>query len=154
MSDLVEYYPHTNKPFKIPGRSLLTEEEARELALTILDELGADLTFAQYGESAQETAIYPDDGMVAGVPTGIIYTGFGLGGEAGEVQEKVKKAMRENDEQAYLDQLRDEMGDVLWYWAMLCYELGLDTDDVAHRNLEKLLDRYERGELTGQGDYR
>ena len=47
-----------------------------------------------------------------------------------------------------------ELGDVLWYVAQLATELGLDLDDVAEANLEKLLSRQRRGVLSGSGDDR
>ena len=50
--------------------------------------------------------------------------------------------------------LKDEVGDVLWYLANLCTDLGLSLDDVAEGNLAKLQDRLERDVLQGDGDNR
>ena len=47
-----------------------------------------------------------------------------------------------------------ELGDVLWYVAQLATELDLDLDEIAARNLEKLLSRQRRGVLSGSGDDR
>jgi len=47
-----------------------------------------------------------------------------------------------------------ELGDVLWYLAQLATELGLDLDNIAQNNLDKLLSRQERGQLHGSGDNR
>ncbi|MCW3068345.1 MAG: hypothetical protein JWL67_970 [Solirubrobacterales bacterium] len=47
-----------------------------------------------------------------------------------------------------------ELGDVLWYVAQIASELGLDLDQVAEANLEKLLSRQRRGVLSGSGDER
>lgn len=115
--------------------------------------MSEDFTFDEYQEATKKTADYPSGDVLAGVNAEVIYTGLGVSGEAGEVTEKIKKAMREGEDE-YLDQLEDELGDVLWYIARLCDELGLNMGDVAENNIEKLLDRQERGVIKGQGDNR
>ena len=47
-----------------------------------------------------------------------------------------------------------ELGDVLWYVAQLASELGLELDQIAQVNLDKLLSRQHRGVLSGSGDER
>lgn len=121
------------------------------------------MDFDTYQEATEQTAIYPQSPLVIerdGEPlsptttdTGVLYTALGLTGEAGECGEKVKKHLREGDEE-YLDDLEDELGDVLWYLARLAAELDVSLDDIAERNLDKLLDRQERDALEGEGDDR
>ena len=85
------------------------------------------------------------------------YMTLGLVGEAGEVANKVKKILRGDyaaDDPELVATLRDEIGDCLWYVAGLVDVLGLELDDVAQRNLEKLADRKERGVIKGNGDLR
>ena len=82
---------------------------------------------------------------------------FGLVGEAGEMADKVKKWIR--DDQADWDKLdkqmmMDELGDVLWYVATLADTLGYKFDEVAQHNLKKLSSRKNRGKLNGAGDNR
>lgn len=110
-------------------------------------------SFDEYQEKTEETAIYPDEGDVFGVPVGVLYTALGLSGEAGEVAEKVKKAIREEDP-SYLENLTDELGDVQWYLARLADELDESLDRIARRNIEKLSDRQDRDVLSGEGDNR
>ena len=86
-----------------------------------------------------------------------IYPALGLAGEAGEVLEKLKKAIR--DKQGYISEsdlllIKKELGDVLWYVATLSSELGLSLDDVATTNLNKVKDRKRRGTTSGSGDER
>ena len=83
----------------------------------------------------------------------IHFLALGVAGESGELAEKVKKYKREDDE-AYLDELEAEIGDVLWYLARLAAELDVQLSDVASDNIDKLLDRDSRDQISGQGDDR
>jgi NTP pyrophosphatase (non-canonical NTP hydrolase) len=107
--------------------------------------------FSEYQRLSRETAIYPDLG------NNIVYPALGLCGEAGETAEKVKKAIR--DDGGTLTEERRaaigaELGDVLWYAAQLATEAGLDLEELAEANLEKLLSRQRRSVLHGSGDTR
>ena len=53
-----------------------------------------------------------------------------------------------------LEELKKELGDVLWYVAQLATELGLSLRDIAGANIEKLRSRMDRGKLGGSGDNR
>jgi NTP pyrophosphatase (non-canonical NTP hydrolase) len=69
---------------------------------------------------------------------------MGLGGEAGETLEVIKKHLyhgRELD----LEALEAELGDVLWYLSALASHLGLSLEDVARNNIEKLERRHPDG---------
>ncbi|GMU21932.1 MAG: hypothetical protein AMXMBFR13_20200 [Phycisphaerae bacterium] len=109
------------------------------------------MTFDEYQHASRQTAQYPDMGRNLYYPT------LGLAGEAGEVAEKIKKLMR--DESGVLSDerrqaLKKELGDVLWYVAALCSEMGLSMDEVAEHNVAKLRDRKQRGAIQGSGDNR
>ena len=105
----------------------------------------------KYQTEALKTAVYPNMG------SNFPYPALGLAGEAGEVADKLKKVIRDNDG-ILTDPVRDavakELGDVLWYVSVLAYELDYDLETIAGNNLAKLASRQERGVLTGSGDNR
>jgi NTP pyrophosphatase (non-canonical NTP hydrolase) len=74
----------------------------------------------------------------------LTYTALGLTGESGEVAELIKKAFYHGHE-LDRDALSKEMGDVLWYLAVMADGLGLSLDDIAAENIEKLRVRYPEG---------
>jgi NTP pyrophosphatase (non-canonical NTP hydrolase) len=87
----------------------------------------------------------------------LAYPALGLAGEAGEVAEHAKKAIRDDAGVVTEERRRamaKELGDVLWYVSQLASELGLELDEIARANLEKLLSRQHRGVLSGSGDER
>jgi NTP pyrophosphatase (non-canonical NTP hydrolase) len=67
------------------------------------------------------------------------YASLGLCGEAGELANKVKRI--HHHKMVEISDLVDELGDVLWYCAAMAYEIGMELDDVAKLNLQKLADR-------------
>lgn len=110
------------------------------------------MDFNAYQQGALDTAEFPPEYKV-------IYPALGLAGEAGEVMEKIKKQLRDRGGIGMLtehdvDALKKELGDVLWYVAVLSNDLGLDLESVAVANLEKLASRKQRGKLGGSGDNR
>ncbi|NCV03716.1 MAG: hypothetical protein EBV46_04600, partial [Burkholderiaceae bacterium] len=48
----------------------------------------------------------------------------------------------------------DELGDVLWYCAMIADELNITLGYAAERNISKLEDRQNRNVIGGSGDNR
>lgn len=50
--------------------------------------------------------------------------------------------------------IADELGDVLWFVAMMARRLGFSLEEVMRRNLDKLADRQARGVIVGDGDKR
>lgn len=90
-------------------------------------------------------------------PNELLHLVLGLVGESGEIAEKLKKWIRdhESDERKIDRQdIAEELGDVLWYLAVLADYLDLDLDDIAQSNLAKLASRQARGVLGGAGDHR
>lgn len=109
------------------------------------------MNFEDYQTRAMSTAIYPNRG------NNLVYPVLGLNGEAGEIAEKLKKIIRDSGGELSPESrkaLSKELGDVLWYVAACCDELGLRMDSVASDNIAKLASRKERGQLSGSGDNR
>lgn len=104
------------------------------------------MEFNEYQELARTTAIYPKQYMT-------VYPALGLAGETGEVCEKIKKHIRDNN---VLDKedLTKELGDVLWYLSNLASDLDISLNDVAQKNYDKLKSRMERNVIHGSGDNR
>lgn len=134
--------------------------------------LNNDVTsnFDEYQRIATQSAIYPGKGT----PFGLMYAALGLA-EAGEVQNKVKKAFRDDGVISFTgsdfdtglatveygelpperrEQIIKELGGALWYIAAVCNEIGVTMSAVALANLEELCSRGERGTLQGDGDNR
>lgn len=82
---------------------------------------------------------------------------LGLVGEAGEVSEIFKKLIRDNSSDENLidrTRLKKELGDVLWYIAVLADYLELELEDIASSNIAKLADRQRRNVIGGSGNDR
>ena len=103
-----------------------------------------------YQKVALTTAIYPRE-------QAIIYPTLGLAGEAGEVANKVKKIIRDGSDskdEKLVSEIKAEIGDCLWYIAVLANDFDIKLSDIASANLEKLEKRKEKGTIHGSGDDR
>lgn len=110
------------------------------------------MDFRQYEIEAGKTAIYP--GVGSGSLSAISYCALGLTGEAGEVANKVKKLLRDQDTPEARKAILDEVGDILWYASRLAAELDASLLLVADRNIEKLNRRRRNNTVRGSGDNR
>lgn len=102
------------------------------------------MKFKDYVKKAEDTAVFDKT-------TGHAYLAMGLAGEAGEVLEHFKKSIRNGFrngradlDPARLDSVKDELGDVIWYWVVLVKHLGLDPEDIFQGNIDKLTERYKK----------
>lgn len=109
------------------------------------------MELSEYQAMSRATAVYPNAG------DDLLYPTLGLCGEAGEVAEKIKKMIRDDDG-VLTDERRaalsKELGDVLWYLAQIATEADLQLDTIAEANIEKLSSRQRRNVLQGSGDDR
>ena len=126
------------------------EEEARKYMQDklFIDEL---ITPDKYENLAGQTAIFPKEKALE-------YLALGMTSEAGEVAGKVKKLIRDGEDKEGFEMkklaIASEIGDVIWYCAMMAKEVGVPLNDIMKENLKKLHGRKERGTLQGSGDER
>ncbi len=109
------------------------------------------MNFDEYQEKSKKTAKYPNAGK------NWVYPMLGLCGETGEVAEKMKKVLRDcggKIDEMKKEEIKKELGDVLWYISQIATELELSLDDIAVNNIKKLCIRMKRGKLKGNGDNR
>jgi len=103
-----------------------------------------------YQQVAKTTAIYPRE-------QAIIYPTLGLTGEAGEVANKVKKIIRDGSnskDEKLVSEIKAEIGDCLWYIAVLADDFNIKLSDIASANIEKLALRQKNNTIHGSGDDR
>lgn len=110
------------------------------------------MTLNEYQQQALTTALFSGDAV-----RDLCHWALGVAGEAGEVADKVKKVLRDAD--AVLSpedktEIAKELGDVLWYIAVMAQELGVSLEDVGDQNITKLRSRQARGVIGGSGDNR
>lgn len=104
-----------------------------------------------YQKLAKRTAAPKDK------PDEIFHLLLGLIGETGEIAEKSKKIVRDHKSDFSkfdLADLKKELGDVLWYVALLADYFDIPLEEVGRANIEKLASRLARGKISGSGDNR
>lgn len=103
------------------------------------------------------TTLLGEHAISKDMPAVLVSQVFGLVGESGEVAEKFKKLIRDSggkisDEDKA--EILKELGDILWYVNSVSHLLGSSLEEVAQKNLDKVLSRKARGVTTGSGDNR
>ena len=114
-----------------------------------------------YQDEAYKTAItYEGKGVMH-----FVYPVVKLAGETGEFCDKVGKYLRNGGEpesvqdaavvlNQHKQELKAELGDILWYIACFCTRMGFRMEDVLYQNLAKIRDRAERNVIKSEGDNR
>ena len=74
---------------------------------------------------------------------------LGLNGEAGQVADYWKKVKYHNHKMDN-DTMIKQLGDVLWYIALLCDALDTNISDVMEKNIIKLKTRYPNGKFESE----
>jgi NTP pyrophosphatase (non-canonical NTP hydrolase) len=113
------------------------------------------MTFDEYQKQALKTA-YIDPAHKDTLMDKTIWA-MGVAGEAGEVVEKWKKMVAYNKGEItdeFIADMKKELGDIVWYVAVLANSLGLSFEEVIELNVKKLQDRQKRNVIRGVGDNR
>lgn len=66
---------------------------------------------------------------------------YGLVTETGEIMDQLKRSKVYNTPFDKVN-IVEELGDIMWYMAILCDEVGLSFEELWDRNIEKLKARY------------
>lgn len=76
-------------------------------------------------------------------PTGLTVSLLGLSGEVGDLHTSQKKRVRDHVTPSSAPEADTEaIGDILWYLAITAARLGVDLDEAATANLQKITDRW------------
>jgi len=75
---------------------------------------------------------------------GVFNACLGLSGEVGELNDMIKKWIFHGHDLDYSD-VEKEIGDVMWYVAMMCESFGFNLAEIAQKNINKLIERYPEG---------
>jgi NTP pyrophosphatase (non-canonical NTP hydrolase) len=73
----------------------------------------------------------------------ILTWGLGITGEAGDVASCIKKTFIHNNDKK--DGIRENIGDTLWYTAMICNFFNWSLQEILDENIAKLKERYPKG---------
>lgn len=70
--------------------------------------------------------------------------GMGLSGEVGELVNIIKKKIY-HQHNIDLKDIKEEIGDILWYLSNIANEYKIDLTEVMQENIDKLQKRYPKG---------
>ncbi|HYX20452.1 MAG TPA: nucleoside triphosphate pyrophosphohydrolase family protein [Thermoanaerobaculia bacterium] len=102
----------------------------------------APVSFDEYQVAADRTRAHDLSHRDA-----LAMVGLGIAGEGGECADHLKKHLF-HGHPLDKDKLKKEIGDVMWYLAILAQEIGLSFSEVAEANVAKLRARYPEGFTT------
>ena len=70
--------------------------------------------------------------------------GLGISGEAGDIASCIKKLVFHKNE-SIKDGIKENLGDAMWYAAMICNSLDWSFEEILNDNIKKLKSRYPQG---------
>lgn len=100
-----------------------------------------------------ENVIDCNDNLMICDVGGILNACLGLSGEVGEFNDMIKKWIF-HEKECDIKHLKKELGDIMWYIAMMCHSLNWDMDEIMQMNIDKLKARYPEGFDTDRANNR
>jgi NTP pyrophosphatase (non-canonical NTP hydrolase) len=97
-----------------------------------------EISLREYQSLCQKTAKGFDDKKTA-----LSNWGLGVAGEAGDLAGCIKKTLFHGNDQTL--GIRENIGDTMWYLAMICNTMDWNLEDILKENIEKLKARYPQG---------
>lgn len=97
------------------------------------------------------------DGFALPTARGMMYLIPGLAAEAGEVCGVHAKFLRDGpfrDNSKLREDMAKELGDCLWFIAVIAKQFDIPLAVIAEMNIRKLQDRFDRNKIGGSGDDR
>ena len=123
----------------------MTGKEYQKLAMRTNDGKGTERlevkVWENYYQDKDDNMLLERDGKDIG---GVFNACLGLSGEVGELNDMIKKWVF-HEKPLDEEHAKKEMGDVMWYVAMMCYSFGWDLDEIMQMNVDKLKARYPKG---------
>jgi NTP pyrophosphatase (non-canonical NTP hydrolase) len=83
-----------------------------------------------------------------------MYAVLNLPGEVGELCSLLAKARRDGRKFDYEQNIKKELGDIMWSVAIIALDNGFTLQDVIDGNVSKISKRKVEGTLHGSGDNR
>lgn len=119
----------------------MTGKEYQKLAMRTNDGKATDRMIEKCNLKINEAGVFKSDDIDLG---GVFNACLGLSGEVGELNDMIKKWIFHEKP---FDEVhaKKELGDVLWYVAMMCHSFGWDLDEIMQMNVDKLKARYPQG---------
>jgi len=99
------------------------------------------MEFKKYQEESQKTDRNPkpDVDTSQTLSKSEIIPLLGLVGEAGNLLSEYKKKLRDSENYSgFKEQIKEELGDVLWYISNIATKFKLNLEDIANENLKKV----------------
>lgn len=118
----------------------MNASEYQKLAMRTNDRKATDRLL----ELIDDNQIVSGDDLIIPDIGGLLNGCLGLAGESGETLDMVKKWIF-HEKELDLEHFKKELGDVMWYMAMICEAMEMNLNEIMQMNVDKLKARYPEG---------